>query len=225
MSDVGFLQARCRILQVRCRILTSRMSDFYKSDVGCRILTSRMSNFYKSHVECRIFKVGCRMAPISFRTIELTIPTFKRQYPARIYGNPFKDDFQSVLRSLSSYCLCASLERNAKNVHIAQTKWRSPLYQARGCCPSLKIGAFYPMKKKKTGEKLYVPEGILRGSICWTVSSAGVICAIIWVCRRTKTWQSSLWTSTSLHKKRIALGKIYFEDIFIYHFSHYSKIQ
>ena len=26
-----------------------------------------MSNFYKSDVECRIFKVGCRMAPISFR--------------------------------------------------------------------------------------------------------------------------------------------------------------
>ena len=60
-SDVGFLQ-------VGCRILTSRMSDFYKSDVGCRILTSRMSDFYKSDVECRIFKVGCRMAPISFRS-------------------------------------------------------------------------------------------------------------------------------------------------------------
>ena len=65
MSDVG------------CRILTSRMSHFYKSDVGflqvgCRILTSRMSDFYKSDVECRIFKVGCRMAPISFRTFALT---------------------------------------------------------------------------------------------------------------------------------------------------------
>ena len=59
-SDVGFL--------------SSRMSDFYKSDagfvqVGCRILTSRMSDFYKSDVECRSFKVGCRMAPISFRMI------------------------------------------------------------------------------------------------------------------------------------------------------------
>ena len=64
MSDVGFLL-------VGRRILTSRMSDFYKSDVGflqvgCRILTSRMSDFYKSDVECRIFKVVCRMAPISF---------------------------------------------------------------------------------------------------------------------------------------------------------------
>ena len=76
-SNVGFQQVGCRILTSRmsdvgCRILTSRMSHFYKSDVGflqvgCRILTSRMSDFYKSDVECRIFKVGCRMAPISFR--------------------------------------------------------------------------------------------------------------------------------------------------------------
>ena len=54
-------------------MLASQMSDFYKSDVGfiqvgCRIFTSRMSDFYKSDVGCRIFKVGCRMAPISFRT-------------------------------------------------------------------------------------------------------------------------------------------------------------
>ena len=73
-SDVGFLQ-------VGCRISASRMSDFCKSDVGflqvgCRIstsFTSRMSDFNKSdvgflQVGCRIFKVGCRMAPISFRT-------------------------------------------------------------------------------------------------------------------------------------------------------------
>ena len=50
--DVGFKQAG------GCRM----------SDVGCRISTSRMSDFYKSDVDCRIFKVGCRMAPISFRT-------------------------------------------------------------------------------------------------------------------------------------------------------------
>lgn len=37
--------------------------------------------------------------------------------------------------------------------------------------------------------------------------------------------QSSLWTSMSLHNKRIALGKIHFEGIFIYHLSHYSRIQ
>ena len=60
-SDVGFLQ-------VGCRIFTSRMSDFNKSDVGflqvgCRIFTRRMLD-----VGCRIFKVGCRMAPISFRS-------------------------------------------------------------------------------------------------------------------------------------------------------------
>ena len=76
--DVGFKQARCRMsnfykwdvgfLQVGCRV-----SDFNKSDVGflqvgCRILTSRMSEFYKSDFECWIFKVGCWMAPISFRT-------------------------------------------------------------------------------------------------------------------------------------------------------------
>lgn len=121
--------------------------------------------------------------------------------------------------------VCAPHLRNAKNVHIAQTKWRTILCQARDCRPSLKIGAFYPMKKKKSGEKLYVPEGILRGSIYRTVSSAGEICARNWVCRRTKTWQSSLWTSMSLHKKRIALGKIHFEGIFIYHLSHYSRIQ
>ena len=56
-SDGGFKQVGCRI--------------FDKSDVGCRILKSRMSDFYKSDVECRIFKVGCRMAPISFRTLRL----------------------------------------------------------------------------------------------------------------------------------------------------------
>ena len=57
------------------------MSDFYKSDVGflqvgCRILTSRMSDFYKSDVECRSFKVGCRMAPISFRSRAMGNETF-----------------------------------------------------------------------------------------------------------------------------------------------------
>ena len=57
---------------VGCRIFTSRMSDGNKSDVRflqvvSRILTSRMSDFYKSEVECRILKVGCRMAPVSFR--------------------------------------------------------------------------------------------------------------------------------------------------------------
>ena len=57
------------------RISTRRMSDCYKSDVGCRILTSRMSDFYKSDVECRIFKVGCRMAPISFRTLLIDFPS------------------------------------------------------------------------------------------------------------------------------------------------------
>ena len=29
-----------------------------------------MSDFYKSDVECLIFKVGCRMAPISFGSRE-----------------------------------------------------------------------------------------------------------------------------------------------------------
>ena len=62
-SDVGFLQ-------VGCPIFTSRMSDFNKSDVGFlqvgrRIFTRRMLD-----VGCRIFKVGCRMAPISFRTYQ-----------------------------------------------------------------------------------------------------------------------------------------------------------
>ena len=52
------------------------MSDFYKSDVaflqvGCRIFTSRMSDFNKSDGGCRIFKVGCRMAPISFWHMEI----------------------------------------------------------------------------------------------------------------------------------------------------------
>ena len=46
-------------------MLASRMSDFYKSDVGflqvgCRILTSRMSDFYKSAVG--FLHVGCRMS-------------------------------------------------------------------------------------------------------------------------------------------------------------------
>ena len=72
MSDVG-------LLQVGCRIFTSRMSDFNKWDVGflqvgCRIFTSRKSDFHNSDVECRIFKVGCRMAPISFRTIACAYP-------------------------------------------------------------------------------------------------------------------------------------------------------
>ena len=58
-SDVGFLQVGCR------------MSDVGFLQVGCRILTNRMSDFYKSDVECRIFKVRCRMAPISFRTTVL----------------------------------------------------------------------------------------------------------------------------------------------------------
>ena len=68
MSDVGFTsrmsdfdKSDVGFLQVGCRIFTT------ESDVGCRILPTRMSDFYKSDVECRIFKVGCRMAPISFR--------------------------------------------------------------------------------------------------------------------------------------------------------------
>lgn len=136
----------------------------------------------------------------------------------------FKDDFQSVLRSLSPQCLCASFEE-CEECSYRTNKMADDSVPSAGLSSSLKIGAFYPMKKKKSGEKLYVPEGILRGSIYRTVSSAGEICARIWVCRRTKTWQSSLWTSMSLHKKRIALGKIHFEGIFIYHLSHYSRIQ
>ena len=54
-SDVGFLQVGCR------------MSDFNKSDVG--FFTSRMSDVGIKQVGCRIFKVGCRMAPISVRTM------------------------------------------------------------------------------------------------------------------------------------------------------------
>ena len=47
-SDVGFLQ-------LGCRIFTTRMSDFYNLDVGflqlgCRILTTRMSDFNNSDV-------------------------------------------------------------------------------------------------------------------------------------------------------------------------------
>ena len=63
---------------VGCRIFTSRMSDVGVLQVGCRILTSRMSDFYKSDVECRIFKVGCRMAPISVRTFVLI---YEQTYP------------------------------------------------------------------------------------------------------------------------------------------------
>ena len=45
-------------------MLASRMSDFYKSDVGfiqvgCRIFTSRMSDFNKSDVG--FLQVGCRI--------------------------------------------------------------------------------------------------------------------------------------------------------------------
>ena len=59
--DVGFKQAG------GCRISDFCTPDVGFLQVGCRILKSRMSDFYKSDVECRIFKVGCRMAPISFR--------------------------------------------------------------------------------------------------------------------------------------------------------------
>ena len=51
--DVGCKQAGCR--------------NFNMLDIGCRIFTSRMSDFNKSDGGCRTFKVGCRMAPISFR--------------------------------------------------------------------------------------------------------------------------------------------------------------
>ena len=57
------------------------MLDLNKPDVGCLISTCPMSDLYKSdfnrsdvgflQVECRIFKVGCRMAPISFRIMQL----------------------------------------------------------------------------------------------------------------------------------------------------------
>ena len=59
---------------VGCRISTSRMSNFYMSDVRdfnksyVGFLSSRMSDFYKSDVG--FVQVGCRMAPISFRRKE-----------------------------------------------------------------------------------------------------------------------------------------------------------
>ena len=62
--------------------LSSRMSDFYKSDVGFLQVGCRI--FYKSDVECRSFKVGCRMAPISFlRKLIGAIrhPTLKIRHP------------------------------------------------------------------------------------------------------------------------------------------------
>ena len=77
---MDFNKLDVRFKQAGCRMSDFYKSDvgFYKSDVGCRILTSLMSDFnksdvefFKSHVECRIFKVGCRMAPISFRTLRL----------------------------------------------------------------------------------------------------------------------------------------------------------
>ena len=89
VSEDASVQAQNEIQTVGCWMLASRMSDLYKSDVGflqvgCPIFTSRMSDFNKSDVGylqvgrriftrrmldvgCRIFKVGCRMAPISFR--------------------------------------------------------------------------------------------------------------------------------------------------------------
>ena len=68
------------------------MSDFYKSDVGflqvgCRILTSRMSDFYKSDVECRSFKVGCRMAPISFRTFNSCVLSYLAMNASQVGGD------------------------------------------------------------------------------------------------------------------------------------------
>ena len=85
LYDSWHLYIRCFLfgLSTLFWILTSWMSDVNKPDVGiltcwisdveflqvgCRIFTSRMSDFNKSDGGCRIFKVGCRMAPISFRT-------------------------------------------------------------------------------------------------------------------------------------------------------------
>ena len=57
--------------QVGCRIFTTRMSDFYNSDVGflqvgcrisklcCLIFTTRMSDFHKSDVG--FLQLGCRI--------------------------------------------------------------------------------------------------------------------------------------------------------------------
>ena len=136
----------------------------------------------------------------------------------------FKDDFQSILRSLSPQCLCASFEE-CEECSYRTNKMVDDSVPSAGLSSVAENWRFLSNEEKEIRRKLYVSEGILRGSIYRTVSSAGEICARIWVCRRTKTWQSSLWTSMSLHKKRIALGKIHFEGIFIYHLSHYSRIQ
>ena len=61
-SDVGFLQAGCRIL-------AGRMVYFYKSDVGCRILTSRMSDGtyelpYPSWLSCVLFEFLYSLEPL-----------------------------------------------------------------------------------------------------------------------------------------------------------------
>ena len=67
MSDLNKPDVACRISTSQMSDFTRQMSDFNNSDVGFLQVGCRMSDFNKSDVECRIFKVGCRMAPISFR--------------------------------------------------------------------------------------------------------------------------------------------------------------
>ena len=120
--DVGFKQIGCRMSTSRMSDFTSRMSDFNKSDVyksdfnkpyvgflqvGCRILTSRMSDFYKSDVECRIFKVECRMAPISFRTNESQSRQSEAKCQLQAVGsfwNPTLNTLEVIRRFTWTFC-------------------------------------------------------------------------------------------------------------------------